>query len=165
MPLTLSRPSWKHLAIPLFMTFGFPLLVPALMLARAWAEPGLFPSAAGLPFLSLLVAYVYFPMAMASRGIFNKSNALKSVLLGLAAYEIYRQLLVIAYKASGTSFSEVIQQHCGGDVDVLQAASACVGVVAATLFWSSLLLWLVPAALLCSISRRRVPIPLGHSEA
>jgi MYXO-CTERM domain-containing protein len=165
MPIALSKPSWKQLAIPLFVTFGFPLFAPVVMVASAWAMPGSFPYAAGLALLSPLMAYVYFPLATASRGFFNKSNALKSVLLGLVAFEIYRQLLVSVFKVSGASVGAVIQQHCGRDVEAFQAAIGCGAAVVATQTGTNLLLWLLPAAALFSFSRRRNQSPQVHSEA
>jgi hypothetical protein len=147
------------------MTFGLPPLASVMMLAQAWAMPEAFPYVAGLPILSLLLAYVYFPVAAASRGFFNRHNALKSVLLGLVLFEVYRQLLVSVVKASGTSAGALIQQHCGSDVEALQAAMACGAVVSTTLLVSNLLLWFVPAALVYSISRSRLPGQLERSEA
>lgn len=164
MPIVLSRPSWKHMAIPLFMTFGLPPLGPALMFAQAWALPDAFPYAAGVPILSLLLAYIYFPVATATRKFFDKQNKLKSVLLGIAGYELYRQLLISVYEP-GKSFGVLIRQHCGSNVETFPTAIACGAAATGALIAINLLLWLVPAALLCSISRRRQPSPLVRSEA
>ena len=164
MPIVLSRPSWKHMAIPLFMTFGLPPLWPALMFAQTWALPDSFPYAAGVPILSLLLAYVYFPVATATRRFFDKQNKLKSVLLGIAGYEIYRLFLFSVFEP-GKSYGILIRQHCGSFVETLPAAIGCGAAATGALIAINLLLWLVPAALLCSISRRRQPSPLVRSEA
>jgi hypothetical protein len=152
------------MAIPLFMTFGLPPLGPALMFAQAWTSPVSFPYAAGFPILSLLLAYVYFPVATATRKFFDKQNKLKSVLLGLAGFEIYRQLLIFVFEP-GKSGRVLIQQHCGSFVETLPTAIACGAASTVALIGINLLLWLVPAALLFSISRRRQPSPLVRSEA
>jgi hypothetical protein len=165
MPIALSKPSWKQLAIPLFMTFGLPLFVPLVMFAKARAMPESLPYAAALPILSLLVAFVYFPLATATRGFFIKNNALKSVLLGLVAFELYRQLLVSVFNVSGTSVSAVIQQHCGVAVETFQAAIGCGASVVATQTGTNLLLWLLPATALFSIPSRRTQPPPAPSEA
>ncbi|MFZ2989162.1 MAG: hypothetical protein WA086_14325 [Ideonella sp.] len=86
------------------------------------------------------------------------------MLLGLAAFEVYRQLLVSVFKAAGTSSGALIDQHCSGHVEALQPALACGAAASATQLIWSLLLWLIPAALLCSISRRHLPAPLGRGE-
>lgn len=160
MPVALSSPSWKCLAIPLFMTFGLPFLTPIMMLSQSWTMPSAFPMSAGVPILALFLAYVYFPCATVRRRLFKKNNTLKSVLLGLAAFEAYRQLLVSVFKATGTSSGALIDQHCSGHVEALQSALACGAAASATQLIWSLLLWLAPAALLCSVSRRHLPAPL-----
>jgi hypothetical protein len=147
------------------MTFGLPLLAPVILFAEVWAMPGTFPIAAGLPILSLILAYIYFPLALVRRRLFTTNNALKSVLLGLVGFEIYRQVVLSAYKAFGFSVTALIQQHCGRDVETLQAAFACSASAYVSLFWSSLVFWLFPAALLLSVSRHRTLTPLERGEA
>ena len=117
------------------MTFGLPLLAPVILFAEVWTMPGTFPIAAGLPILSLLLAYIYFPLSIARRRLFTTNNALKSVLLGLVGFEIYRQVVISAYKAFGMSVTALIQQHCDKDVETLQAAIACAASASASLFW------------------------------
>jgi ABC-type sugar transport system permease subunit len=132
---------------------------------QAWAFPGAFPYTALLPILSSLLAYVYFPFVTTKRRFFDKQNILKSVPLGLAGFELYRQLLISVSGLSGKSIVVLIQQHCGRDVETFQAAIACGTAVTVTLLGINLFLWLVPATLLCSISRRRQPPLLVRSEA
>lgn len=151
------------MAIPLFMTFGLPPLWTALMFAHAFLLPNSFPYIAFFPFLSLLLTYVYFAVATATRRFFDKRNKLKSVLLGVAGYEIYRQLLISVYEP-GKSGVVLIHQHCRGG-ETLQAAIGCGTAGAVAFIGTNLLLWLLPAALLLSISRRRQPSPLVRSEA
>ena len=140
-------------------------MVPVIALAQIWALPGTLPYAAGAPIISLLLAYLYFPLATAKRALFDKHNTLKSIAVGLAAYEIYRQLLAHLYGALGISFGGFTRQHCGLDVDTLQSAISCGVAQTAALIGSNLLLWLAPAALLLSISRRRQTLPSVRSEA
>jgi hypothetical protein len=165
MPIRLSRPSWRQLLVPLLMTFGFPFVVPVMIFAQTWVMPGTFPYATGLVLISLLSAYIYFPLATASRRFFSRNNTLKSVFVGISALEIFRQLLISVHKASGVSFSTLIQQHCDKEVETFQAAVACGAAVSATLLWCNLLFWLLPAVLLCSISRRRLTTQAERSEA
>ncbi len=162
---SLSLPNWKGLRLPLFFTFALPVLTSATVFALAWFFPNALLFTAGAPLLSLASAYFYFPWATARKKFFQSHNLVKSVAVGLFTYEIYRQVLISIANGFGFSLTGLIHQKCGTNVDTPWLALGCGAAGTVTFIGLSILLWLLPAVLLESISSQPALPATQHSEA
>lgn len=166
--ISVSPPSWKSLQLPLFFTVGVPVLQVVALFALACFSPaahGVLVVVGFAPLLSIVLAYFYFPWVVARKRFFQRHNGLKSVALGLITFESNRQLFISLMNGFGISLTSSIHQKCGPEVDTLWEASVCGMTGTLTFIGLSFFLWVLPAALLASVSIRPVLSATQRGEA
>ncbi len=132
------------------------------MLATSWISPDALTHFAWGPIAIPILGYLYFPWAISRLHLFGSHNVLKSLVIGLLAYELYRQALISVFPSAGAESATLIRTYCGTALETFGALVQCGAATFLASSFVSALLLLAPAALLAAV---RVPSQVGPREA